>query len=107
MLAWLSNDSLAIDALLNEAERFRFALPNTPSEAPPLTTIYQLSAFADEHPARDWLARHEGEIADATYHAEGVTRELRNLMLGSKKEGHPYAGVEWLYGKDTSLPGGT
>ncbi len=47
-------------------------------------------------------ARFYGDI----YHAEGVTRELRNLMLGSKKEGNPYAGVEWLYGKDTSLPGG-
>ncbi|MES1936966.1 hypothetical protein C27AD_11471 [Salinisphaera hydrothermalis C27AD] len=30
-------------------------------------------AFADEQPARDWLARHEGVIADAAYHAEGVT----------------------------------
>ena len=47
-------------------------------------------------------ARFYGDI----YHAEGVTRELRNLMLSSKKEGTPYAGVEWLYGKNTDLPGG-
>jgi len=49
-LAWLSNDSLAIDSILNEAERFRFALPNTPSEAPPLTSIHQLNDFAEKHP---------------------------------------------------------
>lgn len=49
-LAWLSNDSLAIDSLLHEAERFRFALTNTKSEDPPLVTIFQLSAFAAEHP---------------------------------------------------------
>ena len=30
-------------------------------------------AFADEQPSRDWLARHEGTIAEAAYHAEGVT----------------------------------
>jgi len=47
-------------------------------------------------------ARYYGEI----YHAEGVTRELRNLMLGGEKKGNPYAGVEWLYGKNTGLPGG-
>ena len=48
-------------------------------------------------------ARFYGDV----YHAEGVTRELRNLILSSKKEGNPYAGVEWLYGKNTDLPGGT
>ncbi|MBO39469.1 MAG: salicylate hydroxylase [Rhodospirillaceae bacterium] len=47
-------------------------------------------------------ARFYGDI----YHAEGVTRELRNLMLSSKKEGNPYAGIEWLYGRNTDLPGG-
>lgn len=29
--------------------------------------------FADEQPARAWLAQHEGQIVDAEYHAEGVT----------------------------------
>ena len=66
-------------------------------------------AFAD-YPGKRYMrtgrvqltARFYGDI----YHAEGVTRELRNLMLGSKKEGNPYAGVEWLYGKNTDLPGG-
>ena len=29
--------------------------------------------FADEQPARGWLAEHEGEIVEAHYHAEGVT----------------------------------
>ena len=48
-------------------------------------------------------ARFYGDI----YHAEGVTRELRNLLLGGDKEGSPYAGVEWLYGKNSGLPGGT
>jgi hypothetical protein len=50
-LAWLSNDSLAIDSILHEAERFRFALPNTPSKAPPRITLHQLNSFANEQPA--------------------------------------------------------
>jgi len=29
--------------------------------------------FADEQPARAWLAQHEGTIVAADYHAEGVT----------------------------------
>ncbi|MES1941087.1 hypothetical protein T5B8_12638 [Salinisphaera sp. T5B8] len=28
--------------------------------------------FADEQPARAWLAEHEGDIVDAAYHAAGV-----------------------------------
>ncbi len=32
--------------------------------------------FADEHPARAWLTTHEGEIVQATYHAEGVTLDV-------------------------------
>ncbi len=29
--------------------------------------------FADEQPARSWLAHHQGEISAADYHAQGVT----------------------------------
>lgn len=32
--------------------------------------------FADEQPARGWLATHEGEIAQAIYHAGGVTLDI-------------------------------
>lgn len=42
------------------------------------------------------------------YHAEGVARELRNQLLGGKKEpgSNPYAGMAWLYQKDSGQPGG-
>jgi hypothetical protein len=49
-LAWLTNDSLAIDDLLHEAERVRLALPTIPNRAPPRTTLHQLSAYAAEQP---------------------------------------------------------
>lgn len=32
--------------------------------------------FADEQPARSWLAEHDGELLDASYHANGVTLEV-------------------------------
>ncbi|GAB3672943.1 IMPACT family protein [Salinisphaera aquimarina] len=32
--------------------------------------------FADEQPARGWLAEHEGEIVAADYHAAGVTLDV-------------------------------
>lgn len=32
--------------------------------------------FADEQPARAWLAQHEGTIVQANYHAEGVTLDV-------------------------------
>jgi 2-polyprenyl-6-methoxyphenol hydroxylase-like FAD-dependent oxidoreductase len=42
------------------------------------------------------------------YHAEGVARELRNQLLGGKKEpgSNPYGGMAWLYQKDSEQPGG-
>tara|TARA_Y100001934_G_scaffold162279_2_gene193555 strand:- start:2367 stop:3566 length:1200 start_codon:yes stop_codon:yes gene_type:complete len=67
------------------------------------------TAFA-EYPRRRYLrtarvqltARYYGDI----YHAEGVARELRNLIIGEKKTGNPYAGIEWLYGKNSDQIGG-
>lgn len=32
--------------------------------------------FADEQPARAWLTQHEGEVVEASYHAEGVTLDV-------------------------------
>ena len=42
------------------------------------------------------------------YHAEGVARELRNELLGGKKEpsSNPYGGMAWLYQKGSGQPGG-
>lgn len=65
-------------------------------------------AFAD-YPAMRYLrtgrvqltARFYGDI----YHAEGVTRELRNMMLGGRDPAS-YAGVEWLYKEGSAQPGG-
>ena len=42
------------------------------------------------------------------YHAADVARELRNQLIGGKKDmaDNPYAGMAWLYQKDSGLPGG-
>lgn len=66
-------------------------------------------AFAD-YPPRRYLrtgrvqltARFYGEI----YHAEGVTRDLRNQMLSGRDPAGAYKGVEWLYKENSDQPGG-
>ena len=40
------------------------------------------------------------------YHAHGVTRELRNMILDGKDPAGAYAGVEWLYKEGSGQPGG-
>ncbi len=81
-LAWLSNDSLAIDALMHEAERFRFALPNTPSTSPPLTSIYQLNAFAEEHPNHGLpVGRELGWALDTTSAAYTLGDDVTRARL--------------------------
>ena len=65
--------------------------------------------FAD-YPARRYLrtgrvqltARFYGDI----YHAEGVTADLRNMILGGRDPAGAYAGVEWLYKEGSGAPGG-
>jgi 3-hydroxybenzoate 6-monooxygenase len=47
------------------------------------------------------MARIYGEF----YHAGGVAKELRNMMLSSRKPEDAMAGMEWLYGKQAELPG--
>src|ERR1700728_1275982 len=47
------------------------------------------------------MARIYGEF----YHAGGVAKELRNMMLSSRKPEEAMAGMEWLYGKQAELPG--
>jgi salicylate hydroxylase len=66
-------------------------------------------AFADYQAARylrtgrvQLTARFYGDI----YHAEGVTAELRNLMLGGRDPDGAYKGVEWLYKESSGVPGG-
>jgi salicylate hydroxylase len=44
-------------------------------------------------------ARVYGEF----FHASGVAKELRNLMLGSRSQDDAMAGMEWLYGKQPEL----
>jgi salicylate hydroxylase len=58
------------------------------------------TAFAD-YPAARYLrtarvqltARYYGDI----YHAAGVTREIRNLLIGGRDPQKAYAGLEWIY----------
>jgi 3-hydroxybenzoate 6-monooxygenase len=45
------------------------------------------------------MARVYGEF----FHAGGVARELRNLMLGARTPQDHLAGVEWLYGEQKEL----
>lgn len=45
------------------------------------------------------MARVYGEF----YHAAGVARELRNLMLGARTPEQAMAGMEWLYGEQKEL----
>jgi len=42
------------------------------------------------------MARVYGEF----YHASGVARELRNLMLGARTPEQAFEAMEWLYGED-------
>jgi 2-polyprenyl-6-methoxyphenol hydroxylase-like FAD-dependent oxidoreductase len=48
------------------------------------------------------MARVYGEF----YHAGGVAKELRNIMLGSRTPDDAMAGMEWLYGEQKELMGG-
>ena len=45
------------------------------------------------------MARVYGEF----YHASGVAKELRNMMLGSRTPEDAMAGMEWLYGEQQEL----
>jgi len=45
------------------------------------------------------MARVYGEF----YHASGVAKELRNMMLGSRTPDDAMAGMEWLYGEQKEL----
>jgi salicylate hydroxylase len=47
------------------------------------------------------MARIYGEF----YHAGGVAKELRNMMLGGRTPEDAMAGMEWLYGKPVELLG--
>ncbi len=49
------------------------------------------------------MARVYGEF----YHAAGVAKELRNMMLGSRTADDAMAGMEWLYGEQKELTRGT
>ncbi len=48
------------------------------------------------------MARVYGEF----YHASGVAKELRNIMLGSRTPDDAMAGMEWLYGEQKELTRG-
>ncbi len=47
------------------------------------------------------MARVYGEF----YHASGVAKELRNMMLGSRTPDDAMAGMDWLYGEQKELTG--
>jgi 2-polyprenyl-6-methoxyphenol hydroxylase-like FAD-dependent oxidoreductase len=48
------------------------------------------------------MARVYGEF----YHASGVAKELRNMMLGSRTPADAIVGMEWLYGRQPELTSG-
>jgi salicylate hydroxylase len=48
------------------------------------------------------MARVYGEF----YHAAGVAKELRNLMLGSRTPDDAVTGMDWLYGEQKELMAG-
>ena len=67
------------------------------------------SAFRDYQAARylrtgrvQIMARVYGEF----FHAGGVAKELRNMMLGARTTEDHLAGVEWLYGEQKELTRG-
>jgi salicylate hydroxylase len=45
------------------------------------------------------MARVYGEF----FHASGVAKELRNMMLSSRSPEDAMNGMEWLYGKQAEL----
>jgi salicylate hydroxylase len=47
------------------------------------------------------MARVYGEF----YHASGVARELRNMMLGARTPEQSFDAMEWLYGEDAGPTG--
>ncbi len=49
------------------------------------------------------MARVYGEF----YHASGVAKELRNMMLGARTPDDAMAGMEWLYGEQKELTRGS
>ena len=49
------------------------------------------------------MARIYGEF----YHAGGVAKELRNMMLGGRTPENAIAGMEWLYGEQAELMRGS
>jgi salicylate hydroxylase len=49
------------------------------------------------------MARVYGEF----YHAGGVAKELRNMMLGARTPEDAMAGMDWLYGRQPELMGET
>jgi salicylate hydroxylase len=48
------------------------------------------------------MARVYGEF----YHASGVAKELRNMMLSSRSPEDAMSGMEWLYGEQKELTRG-
>jgi salicylate hydroxylase len=48
------------------------------------------------------MARVYGEF----YHASGVAKELRNMMLGARTPEDAMAGMEWIYGEQKELTRG-
>ena len=47
------------------------------------------------------MARVYGEF----YHASGVARELRNMMLSARTAEQSFEAMEWLYGEDSGPTG--
>ncbi len=82
-LAWLTNDSLAKDALAHEAERVRFALPTVESPAPPMTTVRQLLDYAETHPKNGLpIGREFGWALDTVAAAYSLGSDEDRSRLG-------------------------
>jgi salicylate hydroxylase len=63
-------------------------------------------AYQQAHYLRTGRVQITARIYGEFYHAGGVAKELRNLMLGSRTPEDAMAGMEWLYGEQKELTRG-
>jgi salicylate hydroxylase len=71
-----------------------------PSDLPSAFRAYQQARYLRTGRVQI-MARVYGEF----YHASGVARELRNLMLGARTREQAFEAMEWLYGEDDGPTG--
>ena len=64
-------------------------------------------AYPKERYLRTARVQITARLYGESFHAGGVAKELRNMMLGARTPEEHIAGVEWLYGKQAELTRGS